>query len=743
MITRRAVLIGGTTAAGALIVGYAFWPDHQRSRMNAAAARAGERFVCDWLTIADDGTVSIVIPHCDMGTGTYTALAQMAAEELEADWRSVRAQPAPPDPLFANSGLVEGYLLDRAHISLASIPTFLRGAVADAGGRIARHMNIQTTGGSSAVSQTGVYGIRIAAAAAREMLIEAAAARMRAPIEAFHTEMSRVIHVPSGQSLGFGELAVAAAQYTPSAHPKLKSRSEYQLVGKSMPRLDIPDKVTGAARYGIDVQLEGMHYGAISICPAFGGKLVSVDETAISRDPHVTRVVKLADAVVVVADGFWRARKALDLLQPVFDPGENAQISSATLRDRQLAALKTGRIKSDLRVGSGADALRGGTLVERLYTVPYLAHAAMEPLSATALYTKGGTLEVWAGTQDGLGSRAHCAKVAGLRLKDVVFHLLPSGGAFGRRLPGLWNFLTYAVKTAMAVPGVPIKLVFTREQDMQHDFYRPSVTSRFRASVGGDGMPNAWINDYTTVDEANTQAHILYEVANQAYGAVKVASPVPVGPWRSVESSWHGFCVESFVDELAHLAHRDPLDYRRVLLQSRPRHLAVLELAAEKAGWGVPLAPGRGRGIAVVECFGTIVAEVAEVEITDDGAIRVERITAAADCGTAVNPDGFRAQIEGGIVFGLSAALYGEISIAGGAVTQRNFPDYPVMRLADCPTIDVHIKTSDAPFGGAGEPGTPPVAAALSNAIFAATGVRIRDLPLVKHESLLRNIRPR
>jgi isoquinoline 1-oxidoreductase beta subunit len=312
---------------------------------------------------------------------------------------------------------------------------------------------------------------------------------------------------------------------------------------------------------------------------------------------------------------------------------------------------------------------------------------------------------------------------------------LPSGGSFGRRLPDLWNFLAYAVKTAMALPGVPIKLIFTREQDMQHDFYRPSVTSRFRASLGRDGMPDAWVNDYTTVDEANKEAHILYDVANQAYSTVKVASPVPVGPWRSVEASWHGFFVESFIDELAHLAHRDPLDYRRALLKGKRRHLATLELAAKKAGWDMPLAPGRGRGIAMVECFGTIVAQVAEVELTDEGAIRVARITSAADCGTAVNPDGFSAQIEGGIVFGLSAALYGEITVARGAVMQQNFPDYPMMRLTDCPTIDVHIQPSDAPLGGAGEPGTPPVAPALTNAIFAASGVRIRELPIIKHSS--------
>jgi isoquinoline 1-oxidoreductase subunit beta len=727
------VLIGGTTAAGALLVGYGLWPSDRRSGMNLRAGKSDARFVSDWIKIADDDTITVVIPHCDMGTGIFTALSQMAAEELDADWGKVRAEAAPADLLFANWALVEGYLLDEANMTRDSIPAFLQGAVTNAGARIARYLGLQTTGGSSAVSNTGVYGMRVAAAAARGLLIEAAAARMSAPVRAFHTEMSRVVHAPSGTSFSFGELAGAAARYKPSSHPKLKSRSDYQLVGKPIPRLDIPDKVNGAARYGIDMQLPGMRYAAISISPAFGGKLVSVNEAPVAQDPRVQKVVRLEDAVVVVADRFWRARKALDSLEPAFDPGKNAQVSSSTIRDDQLAALKTGKIKRDLTMGAGAEALRSGPVIERVYNVPYLAHAAMEPVNATALYNKEGTLEVWAGTQDGLGSRAYCARVAGVRLKDVTFHLLPSGGSFGRRLPDLWNFLAYAVRTAMALPGVPIKLIFTREQDMQHDFYRPSVTSRFKASLGQDGTPAAWVNDYTTVDEANSEAHILYNVPNQAYGAVKVASPVPTGPWRSVESSWHGYCVESFIDELAHLAHRDPLDYRRSLLKGKPRHVATLDLAAEKAGWGTPLSPRRGRGIALVECFGTIVAHVAEIEVTDDGVVRVHRITSAADCGTAVNPDGFKAQIEGAIVFGLSAALYGEITIAHGAAVQQNFPDYPVVRLADCPAIDVHIHESDAPLGGGGEPGTPPVAPALANAIFAATGVRIRELPIIKH----------
>jgi len=732
MPSRRIIILGGLGATGALVVGYALWPSDRIARADKLAAKAGERFINNWIKIASDDTVTIVVPHCDMGTGIYTSLPQMAADELDADWSKVRVEAAPPDPLFANGALAEGFILTERHTSRQGIPPFLRGTVDNTFRTIAGFMDLQVTGGSSAVRATGVYGMRIAGAAAREMLVKAAAARWNVAPTDCATKSNRVIHTASGKSFGYGDLVAEAAAYTPSSNPKVKTKSEYTLVGKPIARIDIPNKVNGATKYGIDTVVPGMLYAAIKISPVFGAKLTSVDTSAVAHRRGIRKIVQLDDAVVVIADRFWRARDAADALDPKFDDSENGQVNSAGIAARRVAALN-GSLKTDMKVGFGADAAQqpGRRTYEAMYEVPYLAHAPMEPMNTTVLYDKG-RLEVWAGTQDGLGARDFCAKAANLPLEKVTYHLLPMGGAFGRRLPGQWNFLTYAVQTAMAVPGTPVKLIFTREQDMQHDFYRPNVMARMRAGVDAKGLPLAWLADYTTDDGPNPQAHIVYGIPSQEYRTAKVATHIPTGPWRSVEASWHGFFVESFIDELAHQAGIDPFAYRAGLLTAKPRHLAVLKAAAQAAGWGTPMPPGQARGIALFDCFESIVSHVAEVEVAPDGTLKVHRIVSAIDCGVAVNPDGLKAQIEGGIVFGLTAALHGKISIDKGAVMQANFPNYDMVRLAECPDIEVHIVESGAALGGAGEPGVPPVAPAVTNAIFAATGVRIRQLPISK-----------
>ncbi|HJW41347.1 MAG TPA: molybdopterin cofactor-binding domain-containing protein, partial [Rhizomicrobium sp.] len=679
-----------------------------------------------------DDTVTVVVPHCDMGTGIYTALPQMAAEELDADWGKVRVEAAPPDSIFANGPLGEGFILSTQNLSAGDLPAFLRGTVANTFRTVAGFMDLQITGGSSSVRFTGVYGMRVAGAAAREMLVKAAAARWNVDPASCTTKANQVLHAASGRSLGYGALVADAATYTPSSNPALKPRSQYTLVGKSIARVDIAKKVDGTTNYGLDVKQPGMLYAAIRISPVFGGKLNSVDTSAVDRLRGIVKVVKLDDAVVVVADRFWRARDAVAALTPVWDAQGNGNVTSAAIAGRHAAALAGDDLKKDITTGSGADALAGGRLVEATYSVPYLSHAPMEPMNATAIWNDGA-LEVWSGTQDGLGARAFCAKTANVGIDKVTYHLLPMGGSFGRRLPGFFNFLEHAVKTAMALPGKPVKLIYTRDQDMQHDYYRPNVASHFRAALDASGAPLVWLNDYTTDAGANTEAHIVYGIANQALRTAKVETHVPVGYWRSVEASWHGFFIESFVDEMAHAAKQDPLVYRRALLANAPRHLAALNLAAEKAGWGTPLPAGRARGIAMFESFQTIVAHVAEITVAPGGALKVDRIVSAVDAGSAVNPDGLTAQIEGGIIYGLTAALNGEITIDKGAVVQANFPDYEMVRLAECPQIEVHLIESDAPLGGAGEPGVPPVAPAVANAIFAATGVRIRKLPIRNH----------
>jgi isoquinoline 1-oxidoreductase subunit beta len=728
---RRTFLIGSVAAAGGLALGYRAWSGSFDSQAAALVARGGEGLLGGWIKIGTDDTVTVYIPHVDMGQGVHTALAMMAAEELDADWSRVRAERAPADAAFANRFLAEGWALQKLHV-----PRFLDGAVDLTFAEAARFLNLQITGGSTAVRFTGQVGMRIVGAAARTMLTAAAARRWGVAAEQLTTADGVVSHAASGRSARYGELAVEAACLGVPASPQLKPRKDFKIIGTSPPRFDIPAKVRGAAGYGIDVELPGMLHAAVKAAPVHGGRLVAVDPAPALRMPGVERIVPLEQAVAVVARSYWQASRALAALAPQFSDGGHGAVSLSTLVAKQDQALASGHGTSVHSAGD-AEAELGrapaGRVVEATYRVPFLHHAAMEPINATAQF-KNGKLIVWAGEQDGLGSKARLAKWVGLSANDITLVPLPVGGAFGRRAAPAAGYLELAARIAMELAPLPIKMIWTREEDFAQGTYRPALTSRLRAALGPDGRPLAWSQlfvDNPAVDDRGAAYAVPYLVPNQSIRSVAVPAHVRVGIWRSVAHSQHGFFTESFIDELAHAAGQDPFAYRRDLLPAGSRQRRVLETAAARAGWDEPLQPGVGRGIALVESFGTIVAHVVEASLGLRGAPRVHRVTAAVDCGTVCHPDTASAQVEGAIVMGLSAAIAEEIAIDAGAVVQHSFPDYPLLTLAETPPrIDVHFLESDAPWGGLGEPGLPPVAPALANALFAATGHRLRTLPL-------------
>jgi len=719
--TRRTViatggLIGGGLALG--VAGIAFAPNRLRV---VPDNRDGMPQLTTWVKIGPDNTVSVIVPHCEMGTGVHTALAMMCAEELEADWSQVRVEEAPGTDDYAN-----GYLVRVFVPVVAVVPKYMERGIDFWTFKLTEMMDLQVTGGSSAVRGTGHMGMRLAGAGAKAMLLEAAAKQWNVPVAECSAKLSKVTHAGSGRTLTYGELAAAASLLAPPVHPHLKSREDYTIVGKPTPRIDIPSKVNGSATYGVDVTLPQMLYATIAASPVFGAKLVSVDTAPAEALPGVKKVVKLENAVAVVADGYWRALKGVRSLTPQFEDTGKSKETSDTIYAGIGTALDGDKSEKVFSSGKGADALKGAAkVVEAEYRVPFLAHATMEPMNATARIADG-RCEVWTGVQDPLAARAVAAKASGLKPEQVTIHNQQLGGGFGRRLPGVMDFVDQAVRIAKETSPAPVKLIWSREEDLQHDFYRPAVVGRYKAVLADGGAPTAWVSKFNIKDAA---ALLPYAIEHQDIRAVDAPHHVRIGAWRSVAHTQHGFFTESFVDELAHAAGKDPLQYRRDLLAHAPRHLAVLDKAAEMAGWSTPPAAGRGRGIAVVESFGSIVAEVAEVEIVD-GRVKVHRVCAAVDCGDVVNPDTGTAQVEGGIIFGLSAAVFNEVTIAGGRVAQNNFHDLPMPKLADAPSITVEFIRSGATLGGLGEPGVPPVAPAIANAVFALTGKRVRSLPV-------------
>lgn len=719
-LSRRAFLISGGILGGGLVLGYFATP-------NRLAIRAGAPFLATWVRIGPDNSVTVLVPHAEMGQGTHTALPMMLAEELDVDWSLVRVEQAPAEEAYAAGDVVRGHVLgDR------DVPRPLLRHADYVSYRIARLMNLQITEGSSSVRFTGQLGMRRAGAAARQLLIQAAAARWGVPESQCETRLSHVYHRPSGRSASYGEMAEAAARGRLPEHPVFKPRSNRRICGRPMARLDLPVHVSGAAIYGIDVRLPGLKYAAVRHAPVFGGDAVSFDPTFLTGTSGEFRIVKLPGAVAAVADSFWQAKKAIDNLPVEFDEGPNRDFNSEGLARQFDHLLSQGQPRVDRRIGRSEEVIATAhDIIEAVYEVPFLAHAAMEPMNCTAWF-RDGRLELWTGTQDLLGVRAAAATTARMSMDAVTAHPVPVGGSFGRRLPGAFNYVEEVVRIALQIPH-PVQLIWTREEDLQHDFYRPAGKSRFRAAIGPGGRPEAWDNVYTDIgfNENRGAAFPAYDIPNQRIGRVEHDTPVPLGFWRGVEHSYQGFFIESFVDEMAHRVAMDPLAFRVKLLRSRPRHRAVLLAAADLLGWrGRDAGPGWGHGIAVTECFGTIIAEAVEVNVTADGVLRVARVTAAADPGEVVNPDIAAAQIEGGIIFALSAALYGRISIEQGRVVQGNFSNYEMIRLAEAPEIAVQFIESGASIGGLGEVGVPPLAAALANAVFAATGRRLRRLPL-------------
>lgn len=665
-----------------------------------------------FIKIAKDGRVTVVVGQAEMGQGVFTSLPQIVADELEVDWANVSYESAPADKAFINPA-----------------------------------MGMQGTGGSSSVKGLFAPLIR-SAATVREMLVAAAAQTWNVAPETCKAESGKVIHTASGRSAAYGDLLEAAAKIAPPANPKLKDHKDFKYIGKGVKRLDSPDKVNGKAIYGIDVKVPGMLTATILRSPVIGGKVKSVDDAAAKAVKGVTNVISLEYGVAVVAENFSAARKGRSALKVTWDEGAMAAVSSESIystfaaaadKDKGLVAKKTG----DVADGK----TKAAKTVEAVYWSPFVAHATMEPMTFTADVRKDGA-EVWGGVQAQMLVQQTVAATAGVPVDKVKVNTTLLGGGFGRRFE--MDYVIDATLLSKAV-GKPVKVIWTREDDIQNDVYRPATYNKMSAGIDASGNPIFWhhrvVNDAIMaragkafgfilkddqLDESSFEgAHNLpYAFPNFQCDWVRKDTGVPVGFWRSVGSSHTAFSTECFLDEVAFAAGKDPVAFRLSMLEKHPRHAAVLKLAAEKAGWGKPAEAGIFRGVAVHESFGSYVAQVAEVSVAKDGKVRVHRVVCAIDCGQVVNPNTVAAQMEGGIVYGLTAALYGEITIKDGRVQQKNFTDQKVLRMNEMPKVEVYIVPSTENHGGVGEPGTPPIAPAVVNAIFAATGKRLRCLPI-------------
>jgi isoquinoline 1-oxidoreductase beta subunit len=712
--SRRAFLKASATLSSGVLLGFRLpgVPGAAAQTASGTAAATTDFAPNAFIRISKANVVTILVNKAEMGQGVYTSLPMLIAEELEVDLRRVKVVAAPVDAAYNHP-----------------------------------RVGMQFTGGSQSIASEWER-LRKAGAAAREMLLAAAADIWKVERGSLRAENGAVIG-PGGRRLTYGQLAERAAAMPVPQDPPLKDPSQFKIIGKATKRLDSRAKVTGEATFGLDASVPGMLIAVVARPPVFGSTVgrVNADRTRTVRG--VKDVVQVPSGVAVIATSFWAAKRGRDALEVVWEGGEGGRVDTAAL-EAVYAELATQPGRPAKREGDASAALAGATTrLTASYQMPYLAHAPMEPLNCLVALT-GEQCDIWTGTQFQTVDRANAATAAGLKPEQVRIHTLFLGGGFGRRATPGSDFIVEAVHVAKAAKA-PVKTVWTREDDLRGGYYRPMWHSTIAAGLDAGGTPVGWkhtivgqsivegtpfasalVKDGIDVTSVEGAADLPYTVPNVAVELHSPPGAVPVLWWRSVGHTHTGFVVESFIDELAHAAGKDPYQYRRALLAGQARHLGVLDLAAQKANWGGPLTAGRARGIAVHASFGSWCAQVAEVSVQEQR-IKVHRVVCAVDCGRAINPETIRAQMEGGIVFGLSAALYGQITLKDGRVQQSNFHDYPVLRMDAMPVVEVHIVPSTEPPSGIGEPGTPLMAAAVCNAIFALTGRRIRSLPLTRH----------
>ncbi len=715
--TSRRQFLKRSAAAGGLTLGF-YLPAGAATPGKAASAAADAPLgteVNAWVVVRPDNIVVIRYARSEMGQGSSTAAPMIVAEELDCDWKQVRME----------------YVSPNEHV------------------RRKRIWGSMNTAGSFTIRTSQDY-LRKAGASVRQMLVAAAAQRWSASPADCAAALGVVTHTPTGRKLRYGELADAAGKLAPPQDVKLKDPKDWKIIGQPMARFDIPDTVMGRQRYGIDVQLPGMVYAAVVQSPVFGGKVKSVDAGKLAGKRGFIKVVPIEGGVAVVADNWWRAKEMAAQLPIEWDDGGKGGVTSASIIDFLRAGFDLPNAPVARKSGDIGPAFKAaGKVIEAEYYTPYLAHATLEPQGCTAL-VKDGRVEVWVSTQNAEGTMANAALTAGVPQENVEVHRMQVGGGFGRRA-GSQDFTRQGVAIAKAMEGTPVKMLWTREQDMQHDFYRPAALYRMRASLDAQGNPSAW---YTRIAMPSIFATLVkiplkdgidgsavegfsdfpYAIPNQLMEYAQRDTHVPVGFWRGVGHSQNPFARESFFDELANAAGKDPYQFRRSLLAHEPRPLGVLDAAARAADWGKPLPAGVFRGIALTEPYGSYTAAVMEISVNDEGQVKIHRIVMAVDCGYVVNPDTVVAQTQGSAIFGLSAALYGEATVKDGRVEQSNFHDYTLMRMVDMPKVEVVMVPSGGFWGGIGEPTLAPLAPALCNAIFASTGVRIRSLPLKNHD---------